>query len=296
MKVTHMILLGLASAVSVKQKDDSEIAGITANSDPKPAPVLTAQNDHATMMKDARRVQGKKLPNSADGSIAPTLAEKKEATTPEEADKDRQEYVHDMKNSLARHMELPPYENVGNTARLAGGNAPEVSPDEKKAKPEVTVQTGGFQLDQRFRLVSKRQGQKAVAYDPVPINKWDLVNTSQFNLKLEDQDFKGGEYFLWNNNSETIRAFSNSSFTLSADDKKNAIIEPFKNDIKNNQIEYLKETSQVKNFKNNLCLTAQKDDSLDFAACKKDDIDQQFYPLYTYQVQGSVHWHSLENE
>lgn len=100
---------------------------------------------------------------------------------------------------------------------------------------------------------------------------------------------------MWNGKSETIRCFANSGFALGADKSDAAIIKPFKNADTSNQIEYIKETYQLKNHKTKKCLAVQPNESLKWGACKLNDDNQQFYPFYTYQVQGS-YWHRLENE
>ena len=58
---------------------------------------------------------------------------------------------------------------------------------------------------------------------------------------LKANEKKGGEFFLWNKESLTIRTFANSSYALTFDAKQGVVIKPYE-DEDANQLEYIKAT------------------------------------------------------
>ena len=107
-----------------------------------------------------------------------------------------------------------PLENQLDTARVAGGPAPVFADAVKKDPKHLSDKNGGFQLDQPFELVLNQPGQRVISYDSVPLQRNDMVDIGLFNTRVEANERKAGQYFLWNEKSLTIRAYSNSGWTL----------------------------------------------------------------------------------
>jgi hypothetical protein len=112
---------------------------------------------------------------------------------------------------------------------------------------------------------------------------------------VKSNEKKGGEFFIWNKKTSTIRSFANSGFALAVNGN-DIIIKPY-TDEPANVFEYVKETYQLRNPKLNKCIQAEnkEEGKMTAATCNYNNPFQKFYPFYTYQVTGSYH-HRLQNE
>ena len=68
----------------------------------------------------------------------------------------------------------------------------------------------------------------------------DLIDTNIFPTEMKSNEKKGGEFFIWNKKTSSIRAFANSGFTLSARGN-DMVVKPFTEENEN-LWEYVKET------------------------------------------------------
>ena len=80
----------------------------------------------------------------------------------------------------------------------------------------------------------------------------DLIDTNVFPTTMHENEQKGGEFFIWNKKTSSIRSFANSGYTLSAMGD-NIVLKPYK-DEQTNMWEYVKETYQLRNAKLNKCI------------------------------------------
>ena len=118
----------------------------------------------------------------------------------------------------------------------------------------------------------------------------ELTFTGRQQLLVDKNEKKGGQYWIYNKKTNTIRTFANSDLCLTFDSKDGAIIKAYE-DKDQNEVEYVKSTGQLRNSANkDQCLEVVKNDdegAMKVGKCNSNNAAQKFYPFYTYQVPGN---------
>ena len=136
-----------------------------------------------------------------------------------------------------------------------------------------------------------------MSYDTDPVMDKLGVFEEKFTIVMADPAKWIGKYWVWDDSTETLRAYTHSSYALTWD-KSDAVIMPFDASNADQKQVYDKGTYHLRNSKNaKQCFKGdpKEGEQVKMEGCTEDDITEMWYPQYHYQAQGP-HWNRLQNE
>ena len=166
-----------------------------------------------------------------------------------------------------------------------------------KTTEEVADKNGGFQYGVPFMLKSRQDGNLVMSYATPPEVDKNGVFEEKFTVVMADPAKWIGKYWVFDLKTQTLRAYTHSSYALTWDGS-NAVIKPFDKDDETQKQIFDKGTYQLINAKDaTKCYSSDNTEQakIKVAKCDGKDIEQKWYPQYHYQAQGP-HWNRLQNE
>ena len=137
-----------------------------------------------------------------------------------------------------------------------------------------------------------------MSYDTDPVTDSKGTFEEKFTVVLGDPNKFLGKYWVYDEWTHSIRAYTQSAYALTWD-KTQAVITPYTKDNQSQKQMYKKENNHLFNTKTKTkCFKASENkegSNIVVATCADDDEAQSWYPQYHYQSQGP-HWNRLQNE